>query len=103
MELKSKLLLLWLPVVVWSISLLYSTYLFINLSAMPSMYYAERFAGNGFVMLLLLNILVCSWLFITAAYSLKIRKKLLLRCALLISNMPVVWVYSFILSKSIKY
>jgi hypothetical protein len=103
MELRKSSAFLSLPIFAWAITLAYSTWLFINLFDMPNMYSAELFAGDAVVALLLTNIfMLCGLLISLSAYP-ELKRKILLRCILLISNLPVVWVYVYILGLYIKY
>lgn len=103
MKIRKASILLWLPVIVWATTLAYSTWLFINLFDMPSMYYAGRFAADGAVTVLLANIfMLCGLLILLSVYP-ELKRKILWRCLLLISNLPVVWGYIFILGLYIKY
>jgi len=92
-----------LSIVVWSCTLLYITYLFVNLFDMPSMYYAERFAGSGLAIMLLINISLTIWLLVTAYTYHDSKQKLLWQSALLLSNIVIGFIYVQILSSYIKY
>jgi len=92
-----------LSIVVWSCTLLYITYLFINLFDMPSMYYAERFAGSGLAIMLLINISLTIWLLVMAYTYPDSKQKLLWKSALLLSNIATGYIYVEILSSYIKY
>ncbi|KOS05989.1 hypothetical protein AM493_08025 [Flavobacterium akiainvivens] len=95
--------LLWLPILLWALTLVYNTYLFVNLLDMPSVYYAECFAFNGFVSILFINIVVFTWLLILASADAKLRRKLLMRCLLILTNLPIVWVYILLLKHFTNY